>query len=190
MNGNLIGQSLLGTTFFKDDEYMNIFLTSFDSKEAASHLDDLRLNKMILETAQILSSAYRHLFGDDQLLYKDTHLNHPCSIWARKSRDNYSWLVQYFDDLTKEKIRRDNIIKSQAKIKPHKSWRELFDLFNTKKTSSYKDKISADFFDFNCTDFKEEKDVRIAYQKQMMKKWENDLKPPKWTGRNKPNFTF
>lgn len=49
-------------------------------------------------------------------------------------------------------------------------------------------KILAEFFDFNCTDFKGEKDVRIAYQKQMIKKWESDLKPPKWTGTTKPSF--
>ena len=169
---------------------MNIFLTSFNSKEAASHLDDLRLNKMILETAQLLSSSYRHLFGNNDLLYIDTHFNHPCAVWTRKNIDNYSWLVQYFDDLTKEKIRRDKTIKDIREIKPHKSWRDLFKLFNSKKTNDYKDKISADFFDFNCTDFKEENDIRIAYQKQMMEKWQNDLKPPKWTGRNKPNFQF
>ncbi len=169
---------------------MNIFLTSFDSKEAASHLDDLRLNKMILETAQLLSFAYRHLFGDNNLLYKDTHFNHPCAIWARNNINNYSWLVQYFDDLAKEKIRRDKAIKDKQEIKPHKSWNDLFELFNSKKTNNYKDKISAASFDFNCTDFKEESDIRIAYQKQMIKKWQNDLKPPKWTGRNKPNFQF
>jgi hypothetical protein len=149
---------------------MNIFITSFDSKKAASHLDDLRLNKMILETAQLLSSAYRNLFNDDELLYKDTHFNHPCTIWARKNVDNYSWLVQYFDDLAKEKIRRDQTIKKESEVKSHKSWSELFELFSSKKTSDYKDKISATFFDFNCTDFKGEKDIRIAYQKQMVKK--------------------
>lgn len=99
---------------------MNIFLTSFNPKEAASHLDDLRLNKMILETAQLLSSAYRHLFGDDELLYKDTHLNHPCSIWARKNIDSYSWLVEYFDALAKEKIKRDQIKKLDKKQKKSK----------------------------------------------------------------------
>ena len=112
---------------------MNIFITSFDSKEAASHLDDLRLNKMILETAQLLSSAYRHLFGDGELLYKDTHFNRPCAIWARKGTDNYSWLVQYFDDLAKEKIRRDATIKKKSAVKPHKSWRDLFELLAPKR---------------------------------------------------------
>lgn len=167
---------------------MNIFLTSFNSKEAASHLDDLRLNKMILETAQLLSTAYRYLFNDDELLYKETHLNHPCSIWARQNIDHYSWLVQYFDDLSQEKITRDSTIKKPDQIRFHKSWRDLFELFNSKKTDDYQTKISAEFFDFNCTDFKEESDVRIAYQKQMMQKWKNDLKPPKWTGTNRPIF--
>jgi len=166
---------------------MNIFITSFDPKEAASHLDDLRLNKMILETAQLLSSAYRYLFGNDQLLYKDTHLNHPCAIWSRKNIDNYSWLVQYFDDLAKEKMKRDNCLKKE--IKPHKSWSKLFGLFASQKTDNYKTKISGDFFDFNCTDFKDEKDVRIAYQKQMITKWQNDLKTAKWTGSTPPFFT-
>ena len=100
---------------------MNIFVTSFDSKEAASHLDDLRLNKMILETAQLLSSSFRHLFGNNDLLYKDTHFNHPCAIWARKNVNNYSWLVHYFDDLAKEKIRRDRVKKDRKGTKPHKS---------------------------------------------------------------------
>ena len=144
---------------------MNIFITSFNSKEAASHLDDLRLNKMILETSQLLSSAYRYLFGNDPLLYRDTHLNHPCAIWARKNIDNYSWLVQYFDDLAKEKIKRDRYLKKE--IKPHKSWSKLLELFTSQKTNNYKSKVSGDFFDFNCTDFKDKKDIRIAYQKQM-----------------------
>ena len=96
--------------------------------------------------------------------------------------------MQYFDDLANEKIRRDETIKKKSEIKPHKSWRDLFEIFNAKKTDYYKDKISAEFFDFNCTDFKEEKDVRIAYQKQMIKKWKNDLRTPKWTDANRPIF--
>jgi len=167
---------------------MNIFLTSFNSKEAAAHLDDLRLNKMILETAQLLSCAYRHLFSEHSALYRETHFNHPCSIWARKNEDNYSWLVQYFDDLAQEKLRRDLTIKKANLVKPHKSWSDLFAIFNSKKTNNYQTKLNADFFDFNCTDFKDEKDVRIAYQKQLAQKWQNDLKPPKWTGSNRPNF--
>lgn len=162
---------------------MNIFLTSFDPKEAASHLDDLRLNKMILETAQLLSCAYRHLFGENAVLYRDTHFNHPCTIWARKNRENYSWLVAYFDALAKEKMKRDKLV-GKKNVKPHKSWEMLFEVLSAKKVKGFGDVV----FDFNCTDFKEEKDVRIAYRKQLLKKWEGDLREPKWSGKKRPVF--
>ena len=167
---------------------MNIFLTSYNQIEAASHLDDLRLNKMILETAQLLSSGYRHLFGEDKLLYKDTHINHPCTIWTRNSKEHYSWLVEYFDALAQEKFKRDGFInKNQRKF--HKSWQVLFKLFDSKKIN-YNIKKPQEFFNFNCTDFKEEKDVRIAYRKQLINKWINDKKPPKWTGCKYPDFAI
>lgn len=151
---------------------MNIFLTSFDVRIAASHLDDLRLNKMILETAQLLSGAYKYLFGDHKLLYKQTHINHPCSIWARKNIDTYSWLVDYFDAVAQEKLKRDIFMK-EKNAKYHESYNRLFELFYSKKTNAYLKQISAEFFDFNCTEFKDESDIREAYQKQMVKKWNN-----------------
>jgi hypothetical protein len=168
---------------------MNIFVTSLDPKKAASHLDDLRLNKMILETAQLLSTAYRHLFGEHPLLYKNTHYNHPCSIWARKNIYSYSWLVRYFDELSNEKMRRDLLIKNKDSISSHKSWQNLYTLFHSQEIE-YNNKITMNFFTFNCTEFKNEKDLRIAYQKQLMKKWQNDLRPPKWSGAEKPNFNI
>lgn len=162
---------------------MNIFVTSHIPQEAASHLDDLRLNKMILETAQLLSSAFRHLFSDHPLLYQDTHLNHPCAIWARKNSKNYSWLVEYFDALAQEKYRRDLSMK-KPNVKYHKSWENLSELFNSKKTAHEPQSTKLEFFDFNCTDFKEEKNVTVAYKKQLVTKWQNDLRPPKWAGIN------
>lgn len=51
---------------------------------------DRHVIKMILETAQILSTNQR-LAGID-LGYKLTHKNHPCTIWARTSKENFEWL--------------------------------------------------------------------------------------------------
>jgi hypothetical protein len=69
---------------------------------------------MILEYAQLLSTAHRVLdgveldglsasgrkkkfwsLGDsrDYTLYKATHINHPSAIWVRKSYENYIWLA-------------------------------------------------------------------------------------------------
>lgn len=54
---------------------MNIFVTDPNPKIAASHLDDLRLGKMCVETAQMLSVWAKPFDG----IYKPTHINHPCT---------------------------------------------------------------------------------------------------------------
>ena len=35
-----------------------------------------------------------------------THVNHPCTVWARKSVENYMWLYNYLDALSAEKLHR------------------------------------------------------------------------------------
>ena len=74
---------------------MNIFLVDKNPVVCAQALCDLRLNKMIFETAQLLCTAYRHWHDPEDVeaykdtIYKVTHENHPCSIWIRKSIGNY-----------------------------------------------------------------------------------------------------
>ena len=70
---------------------MNIFVLDFDPQKAAQYHCDKHVIKMILESAQLLSTCNRY-FGLDEG-YKSTHLNHPCSKWVRESLDNYMWLV-------------------------------------------------------------------------------------------------
>jgi len=57
---------------------------------------DKHVVKMILESAQILSTAHRVLDGDDYAdkygLYKIAHKNHPSTIRARSGGLNYLWL--------------------------------------------------------------------------------------------------
>jgi len=165
---------------------MNIFLTDKDPKIAASHLDDLRLNKMILETAQLLSGAYPSLFKDNWSqdnygkLYKKTHINHPCAIWARKSIDNFRWLTQYFYELSNEKYKRTN--------KKHASFEKLFPLFEISCVHLPTD-FSNVIFDFNCTDYKSI-EVTLAYRKQLCDKWNKDKRQPTWINTTPPEFYF
>lgn len=79
--------------------------------------------KMILEYAQLLSTAHRVLDGvesvrlsktgrkqkwfslsgeRESLLYSATHINHPSAIWARKSVPNYMWLAEMLEELCAE----------------------------------------------------------------------------------------
>lgn len=81
---------------------MNIFLLEYnqnddfkiDWEKSPESYDRLRLNKMILEYAQLLSTACNVLSGGKQISpYKTTHVNHPCSIWCRESKENFERLL-------------------------------------------------------------------------------------------------
>lgn len=65
---------------------------------------DKHVIKMILESAQLLSTAHHVLDGNSarEGIYKPTHINHPCSIWVRDSQYNYVWLWWHFDALCRE----------------------------------------------------------------------------------------
>lgn len=72
---------------------MNIFVLDRNPRIAAEMMCDKHVIKMIVETAQILSSV-RHKNGLSAP-YKLTHKNHPCIIWAETSQQNYNWLLYH-----------------------------------------------------------------------------------------------
>lgn len=85
---------------------MNIFVLSDNPYEAAQMQCDKHVVKMVLETAQMLSTAH-HLCGNpDPIMYRATHKNHPCSVWARASKANYKWLYNHFLGLCQEYTHR------------------------------------------------------------------------------------
>ena len=91
---------------------MNIFALDKCPMQSAQWLDDIRKNKMILESAQMLSTAVRVLSPDTDLsVYKVAYLNHPCTIWARQSRDNFKWLLSHMSHLF---LQKDGLHKSAS----------------------------------------------------------------------------
>lgn len=91
---------------------MNIFFVHSDPVLAARDLADQH-QKMILESAQLLSQATRHLFPDYKGdLYKDTHTGHPSAVWSRESVNNFDWLVRHSSALTAEMHMRGGSIHS------------------------------------------------------------------------------
>jgi hypothetical protein len=69
---------------------MNIFYLHDDPQVCAQYHNDKHVNKMLIESVQLLSNAL-NLLGRPAP-YKLTHKNHPCSIWVRENRNNYKWL--------------------------------------------------------------------------------------------------
>jgi hypothetical protein len=102
---------------------MNIFVLSTNPIEAAQMQCDKHANKMVVESAQMLSTAHRMLDGRlekrpsksgkrmvdywvhptlETVLYKAVHHNHPCTVWSMKTRANYQWHYEHFVALCDE----------------------------------------------------------------------------------------
>lgn len=72
---------------------MNIFILDYNVKRCAQYHCDKHVIKMALEAAQLLCTAHYVLGTSQKIPYNPTHVNHPCAIWTRKSRENYEWLA-------------------------------------------------------------------------------------------------
>lgn len=102
---------------------MNIFYLDHNPASCAKMHNDKHCIKMILEYAQLLSTAHRVLDGHpvtrlsesgrkqqyyplhdsrDSILYSATHINHPSAIWVRQSDANYVWLTNLLHQLCEE----------------------------------------------------------------------------------------
>ena len=103
---------------------MNIFVLDDNPKLAAQYHCDKHVVKMILETAQIVSTVLVQMdtkFKKD--FYKPTHPTHPCVIWAGKAEYNFWWLLHLGFYLSREftyryggKHKSSEIIKLAANI--------------------------------------------------------------------------
>ena len=103
---------------------MNIFILHEDPVKAAQDQCDKHVVKMIVESAQMLSTVHRMLDGSieqrpsksgkrilkyyklndirEDVLYKAVHHNHPCTVWSRESCCNYTWHYEHFIALCEE----------------------------------------------------------------------------------------
>ena len=113
---------------------MNIFHLDKDPKICAEYHCDKHVVKMILETAQMLSTAYRRNFGDNDDLYKTAYPKHPMTIWGGNSGNNFFWSIQLLDQLiyqytvrykkVHKTIRISNLLHSKHKL--WHSWKTEF----------------------------------------------------------------
>lgn len=107
---------------------MNIFYLDEDPKVCAQLHCDKHVVKMIIEYAQLMSTAHRVLDGelyedrtannrrikrwrlgnekDEEVIYKASHINHPSGIWTRTSKENYKWLFELWCELCLEYTHR------------------------------------------------------------------------------------
>lgn len=117
---------------------MNIFYLHHDTKKCAELHNDKHVVKMILEYAQLLSTAHRVIDGSpivdrggatgrqrttyilpdsrDAVLYRATHIKHPSAIWVRVRESHYRWLFQLWIDLMNEYTYRYGRVHASARL--------------------------------------------------------------------------
>jgi hypothetical protein len=119
---------------------MNIFYLHHDVAKCAEMHNDKHTVKMILEYAQLLSTAHRFLDGNatiglsdsgrkrttfildsplNGILYSATHINHPSSVWVRQSAENYIWLFGLFQALMAEYTHRYGKTHATSRLEMH-----------------------------------------------------------------------
>ena len=114
--------------------------------------NDSHCSKMIIEYAQLMSTAHRYLDGEfyygktkagrkiqrwrmnsnlEHVLYKASHVKHPSGIWVRHSKQNYMWLYEMWTELNTEFMWR------YEKNVSHESYRKLHEVLATPPKHMY-----------------------------------------------------
>lgn len=166
---------------------MNLFATDKDSRVAAKHLDDIRLNKMITESCQMLVIALvKNGLPKERIPltkagkpYKTKgHANHPVTIWTGRTRKNFRWHMDYLAEMLDEYHYRTGKTRAGDDIYyvAHDNDRLIPDgiLEPFQNCSLYKETLA--------------QDVCECYRQTMIDKWLKDKIKVKWTKREPPSF--
>jgi hypothetical protein len=81
---------------------LNIFVLDKNITLCAQYHNDKHCVKMLLEYVQMLSMTCRLNNIDAGYAIIKQHINHPCSVWTRKSKANWLWLFRLTAALHKE----------------------------------------------------------------------------------------
>lgn len=181
---------------------MNIFFLDKDPVKAAQMTIDKHTIKMILESAQMLSTAKRVLDGteyfdktkngrkirrwkldnpnEEAIIYKAGWLNHPSTQWVLQSAYNYVWLYKHMMALNEEyKLRYGH-------TKDHLTIQKLGELLKTPPKNARVDVIGTDATPAMPDECKVPGNVVASYRKYyIMKKqrfatWKAPAKMPEW----------
>ncbi len=179
---------------------MNIFWLDKNPVENARMHHDKHVVKMILEYAQLLSTAHRLLDGTqlsttsasgrkkkvwqlpdhrDSVLYSATHTNHPSAVWARDNYHNYKRLYALFVATCDEYTHRYG--------KVHMTDTKLRDILATPPNfvDDHKTKILTDPTPAMPDECKIPGDVVGSYRKYYIDK---KVDMAKWTNREPPEW--
>ena len=159
---------------------MNIFLPyENDINKSVQSLDNLRLNKQILETYQLLTNAIKEKRGQDVKGYT----NHPVYVFYKT---NLPFLMWYGYSCCREYQYRFQ--------KPHKlttNFMSAIMLFNVVEENVAYIPYYMEGSKGQPNYIRTTENVSALFQQKLINKWNNDNakgRQPRWTNRNIPDF--
>jgi hypothetical protein len=162
---------------------VNVFAVSDNPQKCARALDDKRLNKMILETAQILCAVINIKAGSQVTPYKVSHAGHPITLWAMK-KDHQRWLyrlgIAYGEEIIFRKGRKHSshaVLEGLTFNQPYllEPIKNIMVFFNGARRKD----IGLDFTHLP---------VHKAYRRYLNARWPGDVRVPVWTKRKQPKW--
>lgn len=165
---------------------MNIFTVSRDWATCAKALDDKRLNKMILETTQIICTVINLDAGAHVAPYKSCHVNHPITKWVQKDAYHRRWLYQLGRAYGEEIIYRHGRKHSCHLILEGLTFKWPEFAYTPRRLEEHEFYNGARHkglgLDFSHLP------VRRAYREYLSVRWPNDKRKPVWTKRGAPSW--
>lgn len=157
---------------------MNLFVSDLSPTASAQALDDKRLVKMVLETAQMLCSELTR--RGHKMPYRPTHTSHPV-VKALQHRDTLIWTHRHFIALCTEYEARFH--------RTHQSYLTCSDPFSRAISNEWGE-LAPQFA--NCArhsslglDFSH-LPIPDAYRAYLNARWQRDVRSPVWTRSNPP----
>jgi hypothetical protein len=160
-------------------DVMNIFILDLDHKKCAEYSFNSYVVKLSLEATQLLNNALIKHDESYDPVYRQSHKNHPASLWASESKDNFDWLTLLSLELCKEYTFRygkrhvcQNIIEffsfSSSRNKIPQKGMTPFALCMPDK--------------YKTTDAVNSYRLYVKNEKQHLAKWKNRPTPDWWEG--------
>ena len=154
---------------------MNIFCLHRSPELSARAQHDKHVVKMVLETAQILSTVCHKYGWWVDGMYRPTHANHPSVVWAGESLSNYYWLIDHGLALCEEYTYRFS--------RKHKS-STVIDLCY-ERTPTFENYSLTPFAQAMPDEFKNPADAVAAYRAYYLGR---KVQQSRWTRRPVPDF--
>ena len=162
---------------------MNIFFLHRDPQWAANALCDKHVPKMLLESAQMLSTAVRRYEEDTDTtplakpIYKSAYPNHPMTKWVGETKGNFTWALENAVFISQEYCKRFK--------KLHKSSKVINNIYDFELMAHLPEKPFTEPPQCMPDEYKD-KDYVTAYrkyyqgEKKYFAKWERGVSAPEW----------